>query len=458
MIFLDKWYQACGAERYCHILRSFLDCFPNYNEYPSNAFVVGVEFPREEEKWCPTLKVDLEVSRWMGGDYQIQQGVLRALGILDIPTESYMNFLSGLGPTKMSKETSCFHRLVGFGFETNESVHINTYFEPYIGTLPSRIQGGPQLNRTVSIAISDGLLFLKNIQNSNGSWADFRLPVGESDIWVTAYVLFHLTYFQKHSSMNLLLFMKKAVDWLMISQKKTGGWSYNLDTGEDSDSTSLAILALRSLKEESKLENGLERLLQYFQNDGGISTYLNNAEEGKAWATSHCDVTPLSLLALKGKMSVSNEQKALDFFINQQLADGLWPSYWWVSPLYSTYVTLIWFVKNHHKIPYKDVLVQTLLRLNPSGAFETALNMGCLSFVGKGASSRFTDLVTDILKTQSNDGSWPSSATLRLTHPTVKRPWIRIDAGPIYRDLRNVFTTATVVGALSLAINRPVTL
>lgn len=454
--FLDRWYQACNAGHYSPMICDFLDCFPHDNEYPCDSFVVGLEFPAETtNNWCPTLKVDFGITKWMRGDYQIREGVLRALGLLNIPIEMYLKFLDKLGPAEMSKEKCIFHRFVGIGYETDGSFHINVYFEPFVSALPLKTSPGdhPPSKETLDEAIGKGLLFLKNSQKSNGSWVDFHLPVGESDIWVTAYVLYQLSSLQnnipRHSLLNC---RQRALNWLQITQKRTGGWSYNSVVEEDSDSTSLAVLAISAMN-QAVSKKSFERLALYLTSDGGVSTYLEGAEQSKAWATSHCDVTPLALLALKDKLSPHTQQQALDFLLRQQRADGLWPSYWWVSPLYATYVTLTLFATHHFNIPRKNILFHTINRFNPSGAFETALHLNCITLLEVKESPKYTKDLLNLLNVQSPDGSWPSSPILRLTYPIVKRPWMKIDAGTIYRDLRNVFTTATVIGALARVLN-----
>lgn len=462
--FLDIWYHSCGAENYYPTIRNFLDCFPCDDKYPKDSFVVGLEFPPEDTKnWCPTIKLDLGITEWIQGDHQINEGILRASGVLNIPTKNYLRFLDKLGPGELSKEKCIFHRFAGIGYETDRSVHINVYFEPFIDNLAMKSSNQDLLPPETKVlpsreniikAMSNGLLFLSNSQKPNGSWKDFHLPVGESDIWVTAYVLYQLSSLQKNIPQHSLLneCRTHALEWLQITQKNTGGWSYNSAVEEDSDSTSLAVLAFSTMN-KPVLEKSLKRLQLYFAKDGGISTYLKGAEESEAWATSQCDVTPLALLALKERLSSSIRQKALNFLLKRQRADGLWPSYWWISPLYATYVALIWFSSNPYNIPRKKMLIQTLNDFNPSGSFETALHLVCINLLNAEKSKTCKKDVSYILNAQLPDGSWPSSPILRLTHPHVERPWMKIDAGPIYRDIGNIITTATVIGTVSRIMN-----
>lgn len=464
--FIERWYRASNALYYSPKIRDFLDCFPNDSKYPFDSFIMGVEFPPENTKhWNPTLKLDLGITKWIKGDSQIRDGILRALGLLNIPTEYYRRFLDELGPPNLSNEACIFHRFVGLGYEADESIHINTYFEPFVDNsllsessinddFPSKNQVFYS-NDKINKAIDNALLFLEKSQKSNGSWIDFQLPVGESDIWVTAYVLYQLNSLQGNTS-QYNYFKKcrrKALNWLKISSTQTGGWSYNSVVEEDSDSTSLAILAIRSMNELVP-ERSLDRLLLYFDSCGGVSTYLEDVEEGRAWSTSQCDVTPLALLALNNKLSPTMKHQALKFLLKHQRSNGLWPSFWWISPLYATNVVLNYLSSNQYNIPNENVLFHTLDHFYPSGEFEKALHLNCIATLRGNDISKYSHEIFNLLKSQLPNGAWPSSPILRLTNPDIEKPWMKIDVGPVYTDIRNIFTTATVIKLLSNISNK----
>lgn len=447
--FLERWYESCNGYSHAELLRNFLDCFPCEGKYPYDSFTVGLEFPIENCKnWNPTLKIDLGVTKWMKGDYQISKGICRALQMMNIQTNTYEDFVEKLGPAEINKEKSIFHRFVGFGYEPDGSYHLNIYFEPFVNENVG-LDRWKSSNSVKSItkSISEGILFLIRSQKENGSWVDFNLPVGASDVWVTSYVLYQLSRIQNKFRSDLLNdCIRKALNWLDMTQKKTGGWSYNSVVGEDSDSTSLAILAINGLGRPLK-KISRERLLSYVQKDGGVSTYLKDVEHGD-WTTSHCDVTPLALIALKELLSEHDFQKSLDFFSKNQKQNGLWPSYWWVTPLYATYFTLLWFQNNNYDVPNKKTLIQTLIHFNSSGTFETALYLNCMSMLEQKTNFKYYDSMILLLNSQLPDGSWPSSPILRVSHQDVNNPWTKIDSGTIYGDVKNILTTSTVVESL----------
>jgi hypothetical protein len=449
MDFLERWLIACDADRYSAILRSFLDCFPIDNQYPDDAFIVSLEFHDEGVKnWRPTLKIDLAIAKWVEGDQQICSGVLRALGLLDISRDRYIQFLEKLGPDRLGKE-NIFHRFVGIGYETDGSIHTNIYFEPYLSKLTPkslRTSSYPVSERRINDAINNALFFIIKSQKPDGKWVDFNLPIGESDVWVTAYVVYQMSFVHKEiqSQYSWNKSRTNASNWLYMIEQRNG-WGYNSSADEDADSISFAILA--TLAAGRKVSRRcLDKLLSYFGDDGGASTYLTKSNEGTAWIMSHPDVTPVALLALENNLSQDHYIKALDFIQRQQNSDGLWSSYWWISPLYATFFSLLWLIKNNESIPRKDALLKSLRRFNPVGAFETALCVDCLRLLGE---NKFYGMLQNLLDLQQADGAWPSYPILRLTYPHVARPWMVLDSGPVYRDVRNIFATATVIGSLS---------
>jgi hypothetical protein len=86
----------------------------------------------------------------------------------------------------------------------------------------------------------------------------------------------------------------RADAWLRASEFPDGGWGYAEQTGPDADSTSLALLFLRTRGGNVTSER---RLCTYQQPDGGFSTYGQDASHG-SWVQSHPDVTAIALLAL----------------------------------------------------------------------------------------------------------------------------------------------------------------
>lgn len=273
-------------------------------------------------------------------------------------------------------------------------------------------------------AVSRGLAFLAAQQDEAGFWEDWDLPVGASRMWTTAYVGWRL------ASSGYPL--KSAVNWMEAAELDGGGWGYAESTGADADSTALGILFLTTMGRQAP-ESALRRLLHFVRDDGGFGTYAFDQSFG-AWTNSQVEVTATAALALRAA-GVEDEtvRRAENYVRSRSRPDGIWDSYWWTSPFYATEVCV--------RLLGDDGAA--LEQLRPANAFEEALQaMTLKKSAGKMAA------------TQLADGSWQSAPVLRLTRRDVVEPWASNDAGPCFPDPRRVFTTATVVAALSVANQR----
>ena len=103
----------------------------------------------------------------------------------------------------------------------------------------------------VENAIKEGLKYLWS-QNNMGSWQGFPTLAGTSDIWVTGFVLAHISPLSQRASA-----MDKIYEFLLASQHPGGGWSYSASVPPDADSTAWCLAALANfplIKEEMHLE------------------------------------------------------------------------------------------------------------------------------------------------------------------------------------------------------------
>lgn len=273
--------------------------------------------------------------------------------------------------------------------------------------------------------MSKALAFLAAQQNPAGFWEDWDLPVGPSRMWTTAYVGWRLA-----SSRGVYSDMlDRAADWLESNELPGGGWGYANLTGADADSTALGILFLRTLGREVP-GSAVLRLLRFACNDGGFATYGLEQSFG-AWTASHVEVTATAVLALTCVGEAQNEVvSAKEFLQRRKRPDGLWDSYWWTSPLYATHVCARVFGGPSR---------QAIASLRTGNPFEMALQNLLL---------HRTD--HELATAQLSDGSWPSAPVLRLTRRDVFEPHLSADAGPRFADPRRVFTTATVLAALTI--------
>jgi squalene cyclase len=138
------------------------------------------------------------------------------------------------------------------------------------------------------------------------------------------------------------------------------------------------------------------------------------------------------------------------WLLEQRGENGLWRSYWWLSPLYPTASALRLLAGLGHTRPRGRTLRPTREALRGyvgNGAFETALLLRCR--IALHLMDSADALLGLLLDQQNRDGSWPASAHLRLTTPTVHEPWNAVDAGTVYLDRQQILTTATVVDAMA---------
>jgi hypothetical protein len=289
--------------------------------------------------------------------------------------------------------------------------------------------------------VGRGVEYLCRRQHPDGFWTEWALPPGESRAWTTAYIGWKLASLPPDLMPAQAL--SRAADWLGAARFADGGWGYGPGTGPDADSTALAQLFLVS--QGCHPPSVLRLLLAHQQSDGGFATYTRAWNHG-AWTLSQPEVTATVLLALLDEAPAFEPvAAAIRYLRAHRRVDGLWPSYWWTSPLYATDVALAGLGETAAVEPervaaaVRDVATPT--------AFDLALQVSCLRRLGDAAGATASAMA--LTARQLADGSWPSGPVLRLTHRHVTAPWQASDAGPVFPDPHRLFATATAVAALA---------
>jgi len=292
-------------------------------------------------------------------------------------------------------------------------------------------------------AIAGGLAYLARTQDADGAWTDWALPPGPSRTWTTAYVGWRLSALPRLASLPAPD-LDRAAAWLAEAACADGGWGYAPATGPDADTTAQATAFLRRRGIASP--HGVARLLAHHQLDGGFATYTRAWNHG-AWTNSHLEVTATAVLALSGEPGVPREalQSARRFLRQGRGADGLWPSYWWTTPLYATEVALACLERDSDDLRRRTAAA-VAAQPAPTG-FEMALQLLCLAHLG--VDHLLPGRREALCATQLPDGSFPSGPVLRVTHRHVAHPWSAADAGPTFADEGRTFATATAVAALA---------
>lgn len=297
--------------------------------------------------------------------------------------------------------------------------------------------------------IDRAVAFICSQQEPDGCWRDWALPPGESRMWTTAYLGCRLLPLRGPGRAALAPALTRAAGWLHAAALADGGWGYSAVAGPDADSTALAIAFLQGIGKELPA-GALEALLRHQREDGGFATFMPQWSHG-AWIVSHPDVTATALLALArvGTADIAEPlQRGLQYLRRHRAGDSLWRSYWWTSPLYATEAVSACLAAVDAPLPAAG-LVNTLSSWPDGTIFEASLRLLTLDRIGAAASDGAGRCVSRLERAQSADGSWPGDAELRLTDPRVYEPWLVAESGPVFRDPRRLFTTATAMAALA---------
>lgn len=306
-----------------------------------------------------------------------------------------------------------------------------------------------EIRSVVERSIISSLEYILSHQSANGSWVDWSLPTGESDAWTTAFVGYKLALIPKGFKDIVIESTDIASEWMLGHSKSDEGWGFNDKIGSDADSTAHAILFLTSCGAAIP-ERSYGRLKEFQGRDGGFSTYSPGEGFG-SWTMSHPDVTPVALLALLTKHGGIDSTICLgiDYILRQRTPEGLWNSFWWDSPLYSIERNLAFL---DAVSAYSDTArtLENLLQIRPRNAFERSLMISSILYAdSRSPPIKIRELVRQLLVEQQPDGSWRSRSILRLTNNSCSEPWNCKDCGPLFSDPHNLFTSATVLGAIS---------
>ena len=295
---------------------------------------------------------------------------------------------------------------------------------------------------SVAAAIARAVRYLERSQSPSGCWTDYRLPVGPSDAWVTAYAGWSLARCARATNdAAAAAAADAAAEWLTRERPYEAGWGYNSTTGPDADSTGLAIALLddrgRAVRDEDR------RLLasMWDLDGGGFATY---AGRGDAWSRPRVDVIFPAFAALPAACRTAWSGAAVGHVHAARARDGLWWGFWWAGPWYPTWTALALLDSLGTPLPAFDPAEEWPL---PRTSLEVAFLAGVLHRWNAGVLR--DHLLERLLGTQEPDGQWEGGFDLRVTDPDCDAPWERSDSGVLYRDFAATVTTASVLRMLA---------
>jgi hypothetical protein len=446
---LENWYRATGYSFHSSAIRSLLDSFPceGVKVFPEGAFVVALEF--HLQSGLVSIKTDIALNKLGYERANAAEGVRRVVAETARESSGIESWFKSLNIESNGVQVSPL-RFVGIGSEPDHTLHVNVYTEPIIElplpckalTRNSRLRKMPNRRQ----AIERSLRFLIN-QAKDEHWTDFHLPIGESDAWVTAYVLYRLVDVPSclitPEARRLIC---DALTWLKSAQSACGAWGYHRHIEADADSTSLALLALQ-LHGQVVPKSAIRFLLSCMNSDGTFSTYPVGSGLGVGWESAHHEVSCTALLALKGHMPPGTWDKMIRFVRQAKLSRRGTAPYWWLTPLYCDAIQTSLFES-------QGAVIQSIEPENKApgrvafSSFEIALSLLSMS-ADNSMCVLHRELFARLLEQQEHDGSWCASAWLRLVNPGCLKPTERIDSGSLHVDKRAIFTTSTALSALS---------
>ena len=335
------------------------------------------------------------------------------------------------------------------------------------------VLGNLYKSKMVDEAINKGIEYLLSLIENN-RWRGFPTLAGESDVWVTGFVLTHICNLCEQKDV-----IKEAQNFLLASQYPSGGWSYSQQVPPDADSTAWCLMALQSCKDfnGTVFEKAKEFLWSHFTN-GGLSTYrwesgigdfisAPNSEAIIGWTSSHPDVSIAAILA-----DIKNDKvpEVINYLLNRQTNEGFINSYWWRSGYYTTTLLLRAISMLRHHLPEKNaVMIAELLvrRQLAEGGFGIDLSVSTDPFTTALALESFVHLsylgyatertmcANALMLSQHENGSWAGDFILRIPAPYVIDPeqvesWNSSHGGgnSFVEDKNGIFATALACYAL----------
>jgi hypothetical protein len=326
------------------------------------------------------------------------------------------------------------------------------------------------LDRALVHAHALGVAFLATQQAPDGRWTDFDTLAGPSDEWVTAFVAAALAH-----QPGVLARRCAAAAWRALRRRRwwAAGWGYSARVPCDADST-LWVLHLADrlgVKRSWRLGRARRLVATHASPDGGIATFrlagpirrftgLPFQERFRGWRAAHVCVTAVAA-GLKG---LAVQAGALAYLRRAQLDDGSWSAYWWVDREYATALAVdaLALCDDGDARPAIERGVSWAVSRLRGGQGVKAFPFACAlraALRGRTAADAVLHGLRGLVDGQLIDGSWPSSAALRIPPPHVIDPdtyqgWC-VDGrggGSIQVDRGRCFTTAVAVETLGRAL------
>lgn len=294
-------------------------------------------------------------------------------------------------------------------------------------------------HRTSTEAIASGLEFLTS-RRQDGKWRDFSPTTGESDVWVTAYVLARLGELPlAYISHTLRQQMAESLEWLKEVRNPLGGWGYRSHGKDSADATAWAIIALRRHGQPVP-PSAFELIGRCRRPDGGFAAYPETGQADQLPQASAPDITAVAVKALE-----TADPSCQQFLASHLRTDVPGTMCRLASRFFVCSAILDWDAMAA-PWPLLNQICQFTSQHNEESVFEQALLLRCLVRL---RIQRAWSVAAGLRLLQHGDGSWPGSALLP--------PLLGVSTGKrqLRFDDQRVFTTATAVSALVMGESQP---
>jgi hypothetical protein len=358
--------------------------------------------------------------------------------------------------------------------------HVRTSARP-VADPPPRLPA-PAPAATVGAAIEAATDRLLAARNQAGLWRDFfdrgrprdverRVNGYASDEWVSAYIGAALAGVPRADAHD-------AADHTLarLRSRRGGdptGWGYHALLPADADTTAwvLRLAAALNREDDDRLADARSFVASLTDATGAVHTYSEDAAGRLAeflrmdgsyagWCAAHTCVTAAVAALIPGGASAG-------YLLDVQNANGSWSGHWWDDDEYTTARALEALAARPGA---GDALARGVAwcagRISADGAVSSRAHGGfspfatalALQAIRAGARDDDRDAAAAAVRAeqwlcsqQLADGSWTPSARLRVPAPAACDPFELPELTLTYVDDDGLFTTATVLAALSCA-------
>jgi squalene-hopene/tetraprenyl-beta-curcumene cyclase len=349
---------------------------------------------------------------------------------------------------------------------------------------PARAHDPPTARPAISepltrrAAIDAAIDLLLGARNQGGWWRDFfdrgrpahmdgPLMGSTSDEWVTAYIGAALATV---ADPRATAAAAHAFDLLLTRRQETSGWGYHAAIPPDADTTTYVLRLARRLgaPEGDRLSSARRFVTSLIGPSGGVSTYGRDASRPLAeffrvegsydgWCAAHTCVTAAAATLDFGP-------HLLEYLRRAQRTDGSWSGHWWDDDEYTTArATEALAPHDEHRGAMRSAVTWAMGRIRADGAVWSRAHAGESAFAtalalqvvltdrtpGEAERKAVARAERWLISQQRADGSWEPSARLRIPAIGMIDPLASPDTTFTYVDDEALFTTATVLAALS---------